>query len=218
MYYDKDQGHARAVWPWPYNLNWYHRHIKVQGAYSAFNQTACHFLSQCLDRTVFVFIVVQSLWTLACLSKFLMSSILKNFRATLCFNSPWWRHRKELCSALMPFCAGNSSVTGEFPAQRSVTRSCDVFFDLRLDQQLSKQWRRRWFDTPSRSLWRHCYGQVRKFMIPHEVSSAAKLLLRSFDLHIVPGVNLPLRFSQHFCQNVIKLGVLFRLVPEKYRK
>ena len=30
------------------------------------------------------------------------------------------------------FCAGNSPVTGEFPAQRPVTRSFDVLFDLRL--------------------------------------------------------------------------------------
>ena len=31
----------------------------------------------------------------------------------------------------------------------------DVFFDLHLSQQLSKQWRRRSFETPSRSWWRH---------------------------------------------------------------
>ena len=68
----------------------------------------------------------------------------------------WWRHQMETFSALLAFCVGNSRVTGEFPAQRSVTRSFDVFFDLRLGQQWSKQWRRRWFDTPSRSLWRHC--------------------------------------------------------------
>ena len=30
-------------------------------------------------------------------------------------------------------------VSGEFPAQRPVTRSFDVFFDLRLNQRLSKQ-------------------------------------------------------------------------------
>ena len=54
------------------------------------------------------------------------------------------------------FCAGNSPVTGEFSAQRPVTRSFDVFFELYLNQQLSKQWRRRWFETPSCSLWRHC--------------------------------------------------------------
>ena len=30
------------------------------------------------------------------------------------------------------------------------------FFYLRLNRQLSKQSRRRWFETPSRSLWLHC--------------------------------------------------------------
>ena len=49
-----------------------------------------------------------------------------------------------------------SPVTGEFPAQGPVTQSFDVFFDLGLDQQFSKQWRRRRFETPWRSLWRHC--------------------------------------------------------------
>ena len=42
------------------------------------------------------------------------------------------------------------------PTQRPVTRDFDVFFDLRLNQQLSKQSIHRWFETPSRSLWRHC--------------------------------------------------------------
>ena len=36
----------------------------------------------------------------------------------------------EIFSALLAFCAGNSTVTGEFPTQRAVTRSFDVFFDL----------------------------------------------------------------------------------------
>ena len=42
-------------------------------------------------------------------------------------------------SALLAICAGNSPVTGEFPAQRPVTRNFDVFFDLRLNKRLSKQ-------------------------------------------------------------------------------
>ena len=50
---------------------------------------------------------------------------------------------------------GNSPVTGEFPSQRPVTRSFDIFFDL--SKRLSKQSTRRWFETPSRSLWRHSY-------------------------------------------------------------
>ena len=58
--------------------------------------------------------------------------------------------------ALLAFCAENSPVTGEFPTQRPVTRSFDVFFDLGMQQQLSNQWRRQWFETPWRSLWRHC--------------------------------------------------------------
>ena len=34
-------------------------------------------------------------------------------------------------SALLAICAGNSPAHGEFPTQRPVTRSFDVFFDLR---------------------------------------------------------------------------------------
>ena len=30
---------------------------------------------------------------------------------------PWWRHQMEAFSALLALCAGNSPVTGEFPAQ-----------------------------------------------------------------------------------------------------
>ena len=50
----------------------------------------------------------------------------------------WWRYQMETFSALLAICARNSLVPGEFPAQRSVTRSFDVFFDLRLNQRLSK--------------------------------------------------------------------------------
>ena len=42
-------------------------------------------------------------------------------------------------SALLAICAGNSPVTGEFPAQRPVTRSFDVFFYLDLNKRLNKQ-------------------------------------------------------------------------------
>ena len=37
-----------------------------------------------------------------------------------------------------------------------VARTFGVFFDMCLNKRLSKQSRRRWFDTPTRSLWRHC--------------------------------------------------------------
>ena len=66
----------------------------------------------------------------------------------------WWRHQMQTFSALLALCAGNSPVTGEFPAQRPATRSFDVFFDLPLNKQLSKQSWGWWFETPSSSLWR----------------------------------------------------------------
>ena len=50
---------------------------------------------------------------------------------------------------------GNSSVVGESPTQRPMTRSFDVFFDLRLNKRISKQFWGWLFETPSRSLWRH---------------------------------------------------------------
>ena len=68
----------------------------------------------------------------------------------------WWRHRMETFSAPLAFCAGNSPVTGASPSRMPVTRSFSVFFDLRLNKRLSKQLRRRGFETPSCSLWRHC--------------------------------------------------------------
>ena len=64
------------------------------------------------------------------------SSIGNIFRVTLCEEIP--------------------SVTGEFPSQRPVTQSFDVFFDLRLNKRLSKKSTHRWFETPLCPLWRHC--------------------------------------------------------------
>ena len=71
-------------------------------------------------------------------------------------NWSWWRHQMETFSVLLALCAGNSPVTDEFPSQRPVTRSFDVFIDLRLNKRLCKQSWHRWFETPSRSLLRHC--------------------------------------------------------------
>ena len=53
-----------------------------------------------------------------------------------------------------PLC-GEVTGPGEFPTQRPVTRSFDVFFDLRLNKPLFKQSWGWWFETLPRSLWRH---------------------------------------------------------------
>ena len=45
----------------------------------------------------------------------------------------------EPFSALLAVCEGNSPVISEFPAQRPVTRSFDVFFYLRLNKRLNNQ-------------------------------------------------------------------------------
>ena len=78
----------------------------------------------------------------------------------MCTTLSWWRHQMETFSALLAICAGNSPVPGEFTAQRPVTRSFDVFFDLRLNKPLSKQWWGWWLETLSRPLWRHCNDVV----------------------------------------------------------
>ena len=72
----------------------------------------------------------------------------------------------ETFSALLAIGAGNSPVTGEFLAQRPVTRSFDVLFDLRLNGRLSKQSWGWWFEMPSRPLWRnepHQYFELTKY-------------------------------------------------------
>ena len=68
----------------------------------------------------------------------------------------WWHRQMETFSALLALCAGNSPVTGEFPSQRPVMQSFDVFIDLCMNKHLSKQSIRWWSEMPSRSLWRHC--------------------------------------------------------------
>ena len=56
---------------------------------------------------------------------------------------------------------------------RPVTRSFDVFVDLRPNKRLSKQWWGWWFETPSRQSWHHCdWHRVpwwREFKIPLDV-------------------------------------------------
>ena len=66
----------------------------------------------------------------------------------------WWRHQMKTFS--WHFVRGNPPITGGFPSPRPVTRSFDVFVDLRLNKRLSKQPRRRRFETPPRSSRCHC--------------------------------------------------------------
>ena len=63
-----------------------------------------------------------------------------------------------------PLC-GEFTGPGEFPSQRPVTRSFDVFFDLHLNKRLSKQSRGLRFETPSRPLLRYCNGVLVSYVL-----------------------------------------------------
>ena len=84
----------------------------------------------------------------------------------------------ETFSALLAICAGNSPVPGEFPTQRPVTRSFDVYFDVRPNKRLSKESWGWWFETLSCPLWRHRNGflihfggQMLPFIMTCEIST-----------------------------------------------
>ena len=103
----------------------------------------------------------------------------------------WWRHQMETFSALLTICAGNSPVTGEFPAQRPVTQSLDVFYDLRMNKRLSKQSWGWWFETPSDLLWRHCNDFHNFSTLTHwgrvKHICDSKLTVIGSDIGLLPG-------------------------------
>ena len=79
------------------------------------------------------------------------------------------RHGMKKSKAVSTSSSGNIfRVTGHLCRQRPVTRSLDVFFDLRLNKRLSKQWWGCSFETPSRPLWRHYNEQKRKHILQTE--------------------------------------------------
>ena len=86
-------------------------------------------------------------------------AFITNGTETDLFREIWWRHQMETFSTLLATCAGNSPVTGEFPTQRPVTRSFDVFFDMRLNKRLNEQWQGWRFEMPLLQLWRHSNEQ-----------------------------------------------------------
>ena len=87
----------------------------------------------------------------------------------------------ETFSALLALYAGNSPVTGEFPAQSPMTQRFDAFFDLRLNEQLSKQSWGWWFEKPTRSLWRHC-NDIQHYWPPHAYAHIRRELIHRSPL------------------------------------
>ena len=81
-------------------------------------------------------------------------------------------------------CEGNSPVPGEFPTQRPVTRSFDVFFELRLNEWLSKQSWGWWLETLLFPLWRHCNDKQNVASNPEAFESAITVVNKTPTEHI----------------------------------
>ena len=86
-------------------------------------------ITYCINYHQFIILASLPLWIHR---MFCLTSVVYNILCLFHCHS-LWRHQMETFSALLAFCIGNSPVTGEFPAQRPVTRSFDVFFDLHLE-------------------------------------------------------------------------------------
>ena len=107
----------------------------------------------------------------------------------------WWRHQMETFSALLALYAGDSPITGEFPAQSPETRSFDVFFDLRLIKRFSKQSRGWRVETPVSSLWRDCSDLLQWHIM-------ANWILRN-----KPSLNIKNKFCSLFCLGPNELNI-----------
>ena len=69
-------------------------------------------------------------------SNVLVSYLPFSVTVTNAWGLAWWRDQMETFFVLLDLCAGNSPVSGEFPLQRPVTQSFDIFFDLHLNKRL----------------------------------------------------------------------------------
>ena len=93
----------------------------------------------------------------------------------------------ETFSGLLAFCVGNSPVTGEFPAQRPVTRSFDIFLDLRLNKRMNKQWWGWWFEAQSCPLWRHPNAQCWYMLVKVSVDQYGVLAAHITTMKLCKG-------------------------------
>ena len=105
---------------------------------------------------------------------------------------PWWRHQMENFPALFAICAGNSPVPGEFPAQRPVTRSFDVFFDLRPNKRLSKQ---------------SLINDLRRYRAHYDVIVMLPTLQVFCKMHQCETLNFSLLLTWRSCRETVELLV-----------
>ena len=166
IYFCKGLNAMKSLDPWSYIYIQCYRCINRNKQSTALRQSQCSTSASKICKPYS--------WTVLCRIRIVPNKL----------GPSWSRHPMETFSALPAFCVGSSPVTGEFPSQRPVTRIFDVFFDLRLNQQLCKQWRRRWFETQSCSLWRHCNGTRLLVTCWRDSTNHVKCLIFSFDLMV----------------------------------
>ena len=70
-------------------------------------------------------------------------------------NIPWWRHHGNISRITGPVW-GESTGHRWIPLAKANDAGFWCFLWSATEQRLRKLSRRRWFETPSRSLWRHC--------------------------------------------------------------
>ena len=116
-----------------------------------------HYLSQCCHQTLSLQSATRPRGVN--IRRVFLWSHLKSMISVSC--SPVCSHKLMMTSSngnifrVTGHLCGEFTDPGEFPTQRPVTQSFDVFFDLRLNKRLSKQPWGWWFKTLSRPLWRH---------------------------------------------------------------
>ena len=90
------------------------------------------------------------------------NGICHDHRFNCYFSEVYWKSFRIMTLSNGNIFRVTGHLCGEFtgplwiPLTRPVTRSFDVLFDVRLKKRLNKQSWGWWFETPSRSLWRHC--------------------------------------------------------------
>ena len=107
-----------------------------------------------------------------------------------------------------PLC-GEFTGPGEFPTQRPVMRSFDVFFDLRLNKRLSKQAWGWWFETLSWSLWRHCNAGAS--FVSAMSGWSCIIMLFCVYYRVIDARDLPRVYSMYICDilNEIKTESMY---------
>ena len=109
-------------------------------------------------------------------------------------HDPWkstkWRQQMEGFSALLAICEGNSPVSVRFLTQRPVTRSLDVFFDLRLNKRLGN-------NRDASDLRRHRahYGVTIMWSPGDVYSHKCNICLHVYNIHMTPKLCITHVFS-----------------------